>query len=366
MDRGGNRYNNNSHRNEDKKSQSRRQHFTAAAAAGAAPSNSPEDDNLDIPGVSNAPLKHVQIDGLAVLKILKHCRESFPELVTGQLLGLDVEDCMEVTNCFPFPTRGGDDDDKEGAEYQIEMMRNLRDVNVDNNTVGWYQSTFMGSFINQEMIETQFTYQENIHKSIMIVYDPHRSGQGVLSLKAFRMSPSFFKLFKAQDFTPASIKKMGLKYDQIFEEIPIKVHNSALSQAMLYELDDPQYLPDMHDRLDLTIDPYLEKELEFMLECADELSTEQGKYMFALRKDAQYQSMLQKRRADNEQRKQQGREELPEDDIKDMIRPVPVPPLLETLVYTNQMNNICGQINELSNQASNKLHFCKSLQKRKE
>lgn len=26
----------------------------------------------------------------------------------------------------------------DGANYQLEMMRCLREVNVDNNTVGWY------------------------------------------------------------------------------------------------------------------------------------------------------------------------------------------------------------------------------------
>ncbi|MCL7032414.1 hypothetical protein MKW94_020103, partial [Papaver nudicaule] len=77
------------------------------------------------------PLRVVQIEGLAVLKIIKHCKESSPALVTGQLLGLDVGSVLEVTNCFPFP---------------LEMMRCLREVNVDNNTVGWYQSTLLGSF----------------------------------------------------------------------------------------------------------------------------------------------------------------------------------------------------------------------------
>ena len=34
--------------------------------------------------------------------------------------------------------RGGEDDDaEEGATYQLDMMRCLREVNVDNNTVGW-------------------------------------------------------------------------------------------------------------------------------------------------------------------------------------------------------------------------------------
>mgnify|MGYP001810755843 CR=1 FL=1 len=33
-----------------------------------------------------------------------------------------------------------------GESYQLEMMRCLRDVNADNNTVGWYQSTISGSY----------------------------------------------------------------------------------------------------------------------------------------------------------------------------------------------------------------------------
>jgi translation initiation factor 3 subunit H len=37
-------------------------------------------------------------------------------------------------------SRGGEEDEEEGgdgANYQLEMMRCLREVNVDNNTVGW-------------------------------------------------------------------------------------------------------------------------------------------------------------------------------------------------------------------------------------
>ncbi|MCL7028744.1 hypothetical protein MKW94_029264 [Papaver nudicaule] len=93
------------------------------------------------------PLRVVQIEGLAVLKIIKHCKESSPALVTGQLIGLDVGSVLEVTNCFPFPIREEDEEiEADGANYQLEMMRCLREVNVDNNTVGWYQSTLLGSF----------------------------------------------------------------------------------------------------------------------------------------------------------------------------------------------------------------------------
>eukprot|EP00479_Gromia_sphaerica_P012677 TRINITY_DN6782_c0_g1_i1.p2 TRINITY_DN6782_c0_g1~~TRINITY_DN6782_c0_g1_i1.p2 ORF type:complete len:67 (-),score=13.75 TRINITY_DN6782_c0_g1_i1:168-368(-) len=35
---------------------------------------------------------------------MKHCRDNSPEVATGQLLGLDVKDRLEVTCCFPFKT----------------------------------------------------------------------------------------------------------------------------------------------------------------------------------------------------------------------------------------------------------------------
>lgn len=50
-----------------------------------------------------APLKTVQLDGQVVLKIMQHCNEYLPQLVTGQLLGLDVGLTLEVTDCFAFP-----------------------------------------------------------------------------------------------------------------------------------------------------------------------------------------------------------------------------------------------------------------------
>jgi hypothetical protein len=70
---------------------------------------------------SGSSLQYVQIDGLAVLKIVKHCRECLPELVTGQLLGLDIDGRLEVTDCFPFPSRGDDNDDEDGASYQVRF-----------------------------------------------------------------------------------------------------------------------------------------------------------------------------------------------------------------------------------------------------
>jgi translation initiation factor 3 subunit H len=57
------------------------------------------------------------------LKIIKHCRESYPNDVTGQLLGLDDQGTLEVTNCFPFPSDG--DEDASGNSILLICAKNF-------------------------------------------------------------------------------------------------------------------------------------------------------------------------------------------------------------------------------------------------
>jgi hypothetical protein len=40
----------------------------------------------------------------------------------------------------------------DGANYQLEMMRCLREVNVDNNTVGWYSFLNIQYFLSFRII----------------------------------------------------------------------------------------------------------------------------------------------------------------------------------------------------------------------
>ncbi len=54
--------------------------------------------------------------------------------------------------------------------YQMEMMRNLRSVNIDHLHVGWYQSTYLGAFVSKNLLESQYSYQNSIAESVVLVY----------------------------------------------------------------------------------------------------------------------------------------------------------------------------------------------------
>jgi translation initiation factor 3 subunit H len=82
-----------------------------------------------------------------------------------------------------------------------------REVNIDNNTVGWYTSLDMGSFAKdramiESTVDTQFNYQERIgDKSVVLFYDQIKSLQGIFALRAFKLTQNFMQLWKSQTFT---------------------------------------------------------------------------------------------------------------------------------------------------------------------
>lgn len=212
------------------------------------------------------------------MKIVKHCHDSLPSMASGSLLGLAVEGgIMEVTHAFPSPDSGkrNSDDDEIDEDYQMEMMRMLREVNVDNNCVGWYQSMHMGIYSTTNVLETQFSYQTDLSpNAVVLLYDPLQTAHGNFCIKAFRLSDDCLELRK-------SGRNDYMEPSKIFEELPVTCTNPSLARALLTD-----YKPKSDitlDRLDMSNQPYLEKHLEFLCGWVDELASEQQKFQYYTR-----------------------------------------------------------------------------------
>src|SRR6516162_670953 len=125
------------------------------------------------------------------MKIVKHCSQKFPITATGSLVGMDVNGTLEVTNCFPIPiVEFPQEQQHEGSHfnaaaaaprvksntaYQAEMIRMLREVNIDANNVGWYTSSNMGNFVNMNFVENQIHYQKDLNeRTVALVHDVSR------------------------------------------------------------------------------------------------------------------------------------------------------------------------------------------------
>jgi translation initiation factor 3 subunit H len=384
---------------------------------------------------------------------VKHCHESLPHMVSGSLLGLVVQhgedSVLEITHCFPFPsdqctnhmkamnnsTEGNANDDAnavvtatstsaasvamaaaaatvatyDGHEYQIEMMRMLREVNVDNNCIGWYQSMYLGLYNTMSLLENQFNYQTELSaNSVVVLYDPiQTSSQQTLILKCYRLSDECIAQQQQQEEKNAYIDPK-----HIFEEIPVTFTNPGLIQAFLYDIADglhptttstssgitastatassksskdgsgtaatnsttaksavamggTEYIPSNHlletsiyDTLDLSCNPYLEKHLDFMSNVVEDLTLEQQKFHSHARQ-------LTRLSNSNKGKNNNSNKVLPMMDptiTDNWLHNGDAPKRFDSLLTSNQIYTYVNQIDTCTNDTLSKLFITNGLQ----
>jgi|TARA_B100000073_G_scaffold98264_1_gene78097 translation initiation factor 3 subunit H len=320
------------------------------------------------------PVTAVELDGGAALKIMTHCADASPGNAAGQLLGLDVGGNLDVTACFPFPRVGGEDDHEgafaaeEGAEYQLDMMRCLREINVDSNAVGWYQSTYLGTHYNGELIETFLSYSESIKRCVCVVYDPTYAEQGVCALKALKLSEKFLEAYDKgkHELTLEKIHEKGLKWDEIVVEVPLTIRNSALATAVMDELarnKEAELNETDYERLDLSTAPFVEENMKLLGECMEDFANEQQRVAYFQRNMQRYHSQhahwLHKRRQENARRRAAGEELLPEEDPN--YKAPKAPSRLENLLITNQVAEHVDHLENFTTKTAAKLELVTAL-----
>jgi len=330
------------------------------------------------------------------MKIVKHCHDSLPSMVNGSLLGIvnGPTGILEITHAFPFPDSGskkndprsaaaalakGNDDEEDapalggldGHEFQLEMMRMLREVNVDNNCVGWYQSMYLGIYSTAALLENQFSYQTDLSpNAVVILYDPMQTAHGNLMLHCYRLTE------ECLDYKMNS-KNGYLDPSKIFEEIPVKLTNPGLVRALLADVvtdaataaasasASAALLQSVHtgssltmnadttfDRLDLSTNPYLEKHLEFVCTWVDELASEQQKFQYYTRQ------LNQGKKGDWRKNKNATNNE---DEEGEGWSSSAAPKRMESLLVSNQIRSYCNQMDKFASGGLGKLFLAGGL-----
>ncbi|KAJ6131174.1 Eukaryotic translation initiation factor 3 subunit H [Penicillium sp. IBT 18751x] len=352
---------------------------------------------------SQSPLVAVKVEALVVMKIIKHCSQTFPTTATGSLVGLDNEGLLEITNSFPLPVvetpvESHSDNaapnpaasaprTKANAVYQAEMIRMMREVNIDANNVGWYTSANMGNWVNMNVIENQYFYQKEMNeRTVALIHDVSRSAQGALSLRAFRLSAKFMEAFKENKFNSEELQKSNLRYQDIFEELPIEIHNSHLITSLIHQLQCPStsgptdlppslsalesspfskssiFTPNF-DNLSLSVDPFLEKNCDLLLDSIEAHNTETNNYQYYQRVLGREQQKInnwkQKRSQENATRAALKQPLLPEDEWQRLFKLPAEPSRLEAMLNTRQVEQFSRQVDSFVSSATGKMFAVK-------
>ncbi|ODA80398.1 hypothetical protein RJ55_03356 [Drechmeria coniospora] len=335
--------------------------------------------------LKDAPFQAVQVEALVIMKIAKHCSSAFPTTATGSIVGMDVKTVLEITNSFPFPTVETTSTDghqadastiaaaaprqKANTAYQTDMIRHLKEVNVDANNVGWYTSATMGNFVNMSFIENQYHYQKENDKTVGLVYDASKSSQGNLTFRAFRLTPSFMAAYKEGKFTTEILKTTKLTFRDILVELPITVHNSHLLTSFLHqlpyppskeEIEEPNSIAELKqsivqpplypsiDSLDVSIDPFLEKTCDLLLESIESHYTDLNNFQFYQRQLGREQAKITqwqtKRKAENALRAVAKQPLLPDDEWQRLFKLPQEPSRLEGMLNAKQVEQYSKQV----------------------
>jgi len=335
------------------------------------------------------PLRQVQLDGLAVMKIMKHSRDAYPSAVTGILLGLDLDGVMEVSNCFPLPMgrEGEEETARPTSKYQASMLRALKEVHGDDNVVGFYQSTAMGAFLSQSFLDLQATHQKSLrHGGIALVHDVSRTARGNTSLKAFRLTQAFLEAHKARKFNVQGLIERGLTFNNILEELPIQIHNTPLLDAFILTLSQPSVsltptslfptaslddLPPTNQPLGPTFPilntastPALTHNLSLVLDTMDDYNQESSNYAYHQRQIAREKGRAEvymaKRKEENAQRAREGLPPLPEEDVSRMFKIPPEPSRLESMLLLGQLDGYAKTLEDVTGANMVKMYAAKA------
>lgn len=317
---------------------------------------------------SDSVIEHVQIDGLVVMKLIKHCHEVDAGnlgIAQGALLGLVADTKLEITHSFPFPSANEESVDDE--DFQLAMMRRLRMVNVDHLHVGWYQSANFGNFLSPQLLESHFAYQTSIEESVCLIFDTGKTSKGLLSMKAYRLTPMAIKLYKEGEFHAEAIKNIKVSHDSLFQEVPIVVKNSHLVNALLLELSEQTPIECGSQSLDLGCANVLTDQLKYLMETVDELNQEAIKFNkyqnMALKQCQEKARWAQKRQIENTARQARGEEELAEEDINKVFKPIAPPSKLNSLILSGQALSTSQHVSQFCSQGLAKWFVAEGLQK---
>ncbi|MBW0552613.1 hypothetical protein O181_092328 [Austropuccinia psidii MF-1] len=218
------------------------------------------------------PVESIKVDSLAVMKIVKHARETVASgstlAASGQLLGLDTAGVLNVSDAFPLPSgslnASSEGDEGRGnqnstARYTASILPRLSALGSDANVVGFYCSTMNGQHLaTPGFIETLISMQIGPipvaskpssglltskskfgGKGLALVYDLTSSSEGTIQLKAYKLSKEFVDTYKTGKFDSQNLADHKLTSSNFLQEIPLTIQSSALLTAFLATLIAP-------------------------------------------------------------------------------------------------------------------------------
>merc|ERR1712123_326555 len=310
--------------------------------------------------MSKDRIESVQIDPVVALRISSCYSEdnAHEGLTIGHLTGyIDQHNrVVEVTHCFETPEL---EDDDSMEDNTMDYLKYIRDKGCDHLQVGWFTSSLHSEMFNKTFLSALLSFQMSLAESIVLVYDPLKTAQGMLSFRAFRITQRYLDLIKYEpdsceypDPTLEEIRRSKILSKDIFEEIPVTLRTSHLANMLIFDLEERNPINAKKTVLEPATSASLERHMKLLDKLVDEVANDSNRFN-------QYQKMMTK----NNQRRQNGQEELPVDEVDKMFKTPEAPNRVEPMLRSVQLKEYTDAVSDLAVKSLGKLFITSAFQK---
>lgn len=312
----------------------------------------------------------VQLEAPVVFKITGHLNQMYPAAAGGILLGTgpeeqEQEDIRRVTESFALPRHvvesgGANFASKEASKYTQAMISKLGFVGADQHIEGWYLSSSVGAIYDSQVFENLFSFQKKNPMSFLLVHDVAFSrATHTMGLRAFRLSEKFLKVRSAgsSKISTDMLVENQLTFKSLLEELDVEIANPILVNIYLanYVNNHPE-TTQVSGSLNVPEQSLIETRGDSAMETVDDLNYEQGNYNYyqrqLVREKQRVLTWQQKRKSENAQRAEFGKEPLPTDEWKTLFSLPEEPSRLENLLLSAQLDEHCAELEELAGSTS--------------
>ncbi|ODV69675.1 eukaryotic translation initiation factor [Hyphopichia burtonii NRRL Y-1933] len=296
----------------------------------------------------------LQIEASALFSIIKHTSENYPSLYSGALLGFeDDSGLLDITHAYPYPYpdqyEGGSLRSKSGNRYQQEILDTLKELDHGIEFQGWFQSTVSGSYATNQLVDSLAQQQLSNNNAFVLIHNMASINKEI-ELKAIRLTENFIGAYIDGRWKTKDLENNKLSFLNIFEEIPIKIHNQHLVNLYLSNLEEK----DIKSQEEFELFN-LNSNQNSTAQLLESLYSQIDSYNFDQTNFNYYQRQLQKehskitawkqqRKLDNFERQKRGEAELDLDEWQSVFRLPNGPSRYNNILYSHTIDELADDL----------------------
>ncbi|KAK6459760.1 eukaryotic translation initiation factor [Scheffersomyces xylosifermentans] len=295
----------------------------------------------------------INVESSVLLSLIRHTSENYPSLFSGSLLGFeDDEGSIDITHAYPFPYadqyEGGSFRSRSGAKYQQEILDSLKKLEYGVDFQGWFQSTVSGNFVTTQLIEGLAQQQLTNKNAFILIHNMSSIGKEV-ELKALRLSEGFIGAYIDGKWKSKDLESNKVSYLNIFDELPINIHNQHLVNLYLAGLKDEAKTEKEFDVLNLSSNQNVTAQLlESLYSQVDSYNYDQNNFNYYQRQNQKEVSKItqwkQQRKLENLERAKRGEKELDPEEWRSIFRLPSEPSRYNNMLHSHAIDVLADDI----------------------